>query len=66
MKIREGLVFNNETGLIIGYVHTGDLNTKFKSFEAHLLSGEELEEEVATHMLAICVRGIFVKLEYPL
>jgi hypothetical protein len=36
MKIHEGLVFDNQTELIIGFVDTGDLNKKFKSFEAHL------------------------------
>jgi hypothetical protein len=65
MKIHEGLVFDNQTELIIGFVDTGDLNKKFKSFEAHLQK-EEVDEQVATHILAVCVRGIFMKLEYPL
>jgi hypothetical protein len=59
MKIREGFVFSNETGLIIGYVDTGDFNKHFKSFEAHLLKQEELEDEVATQMLSVCVYGEF-------
>lgn len=65
MKIREGLVFDNATGNIIGYVDTGDINKKLKSFEEQL-KGEESDQEIATHMLTVCVRGIFFKLDYPL
>ena len=64
MKIHEGLVFNSETGSIVGFVDTGDMNSRIKSFEAHVLGKEEGAREVASLMLALCVRGIFVKLDY--
>lgn len=33
MKIREGLVFDKDTGNIIGFVNTGDMNELLRSFE---------------------------------
>ena len=66
MKIQEGLVFDKENGSIVGFVDTGDMNAKLKSFEAQVTSKEVQEKEVATHMLALYVRGIFLKLEYPI
>uniref|UniRef100_A0A1X7TG45 Uncharacterized protein n=1 Tax=Amphimedon queenslandica TaxID=400682 RepID=A0A1X7TG45_AMPQE len=66
MKIREGLVFDNVTGNMIGYVDTGNMNNMLKSFEASVKGEDEPKQDVATHMLAVCVRGIFVKLDYPL
>ena len=65
MKIQESLVFEKESGNIIGFINTGDMNSKLKSFEAQIKDKAQ-ENEVATHMLALCVRGIFLKLEYPL
>jgi hypothetical protein len=66
MKVREGLVFDNATGNIVGYVDTGDMNQLLKSFESNLKGQKEPPKEVATHMLAVCVRGIFLKLDFPL
>lgn len=80
MKIKEGLVFDVDKGNIIGFVDTGilisygymyelitgDLNTRLKSFEDHVMDVAHKEDEVATHMLAVCVRGIFMKLDYPI
>ena len=65
MKIREGLVFDNATGNIIGFVDTGDMNNMLSSFEAEV-KGEKESQGIATHMLAVCVRGIFLKLDHPL
>ena len=66
MKIREGLVFDKDTGNIIGFVNTGDMNELLRSFEVELKGQKEPKRDVATHMLAVCVRGIFMKLDYPL
>lgn len=65
MTIRESLVFDDESGNIVGFVNVGDIYEKLKRFESSL-KGEEFENEVATHMLTIHVRGIFFKMEYPL
>lgn len=66
MKIREGLVFDKDTGNIIGFVNTGDMNELLRSFEVELKGQKEPKRDVATHMLTVCVRGIFLKLDYPL
>ena len=65
MKICEDLVFDTESGTVIGYVDTGDINLKLKDFEARV-KGKTHESEVATHMLTLYVRGIFTNLGYPL
>lgn len=65
MRIHEGLVFNAKTGTVIGFVDTGEMNTKLKEFEAHVNGVEEPQTETTTHMLAVCIRGIFMKLDYP-
>ena len=65
IKIHEGLVFDVGTGNIIGYVDSGDMNSKFKSFEEYVMEKSH-EKEVATHMLTLCVRGIFMKMDYPI
>lgn len=65
MKIHEDLVFDARSGNILGYVNTGSINSKLRAFEAHM-TGKTNENEVATHMLALCVRGIFIDLEYPI
>jgi hypothetical protein len=66
MKVQEGLVFSGDEGVIIGYVDTGEMNSKFRSYELDAKSGKELDIEVATHMLVVYARGVFLKLEYPL
>lgn len=65
MKVREGLVFDISTGNIIGYTDTGNINDRLKKFEAQL-NGKSESHDVATHMLAVCIRGIFINLDYPL
>jgi hypothetical protein len=65
MKVKEGLVFDHTTGSVIGYADTGDMNSMLKSFEAEI-TGKLMKRDIATHMLAVCVRGIFINLDYPL
>lgn len=66
IKIQEGLVFDNVTGNMIGYVDTENINNMLKSFEASIKGEDEPKQDIATHKLAVCVRGIFLKLDYPL
>ena len=58
MKIREGLVFN-KSGEIVGFVKTGDVNDQLRKLEE-----ESDKEQLADHMLALMVRGIFLKLDF--
>lgn len=58
MKVREDLVYSRN-GDIVGFVSTSDLDDKIRDLEKN---GEE--EQVATHVLALMVRGIFVKFDF--
>lgn len=61
MKVREDLVFNRD-GEIIGFVDTGDINNKLMMLETRC--ADEQDDEVADHVLALMVCGIFFKLDY--
>ena len=60
MKIKEGLVYNKHTGNIIGFTDLGDVNNQLV-----LLEQECEHPAIATHVLAVMVRGIFFKMEFP-
>ena len=65
MKIREDLVFNKSTGEIIGFVNYGkNFDDRFGELREQCKKRAELtEKSVATHMLALMVRGIFFKMD---
>lgn len=58
MKVREDLVFNN-SGDIVGFVSTSTLDDKLRQLERGSKG-----DEVANHVLALMVRGIFVKFDF--
>ena len=60
MKIKEGLVYNKYSGEIIGFTHLGDINDELMKLEQ---DGDH--PPVATHVLALMVRGLLFKLEFP-
>ena len=60
MKIKEGLVYNKYSGEIIGFTHLGDINDELTKLEQ-----EGDHPPVATHVLALMVRGLLFKLEFP-
>ena len=60
MKIKEGLVYNKYSGEIIGFTHLGDINDELMKLEQ-----EGDHPPVATHVLALMVRGLLFKLEFP-
>lgn len=62
MKIHEDVVFD-KSGEIIGYVNTGDFNNKLREFE--LCCKGEKTDEIATHVLTLMIRGIFIKMQFP-
>jgi hypothetical protein len=62
IKIRQSLVIDKDSGNIIGFTDTGDFNTKLNAFDVRLRQ-KAIENEVATHVLAVCIRGIFMKME---
>ena len=63
MKIREQLVFDKSTGMITGFVDYGQqsLDERFSALQEECTQGQSLRScSVATHMLTIMVRGIFL------
>ena len=68
MKIREDLIFDKTNGQITGFVDYGDsnLNSRFAKLKKECQHQLNINEtSVATHMLTLLVRGIFIKLEFP-
>lgn len=69
MKIREDLVFNKATGEIIGFVDYGEqsFDDRFADLREQCKKGSKIKEKtIATHMLALMVRGIFFKMDIPI
>ncbi len=63
MKILEYLVYD-KTGIYLhGFVNLGDVNQQLMKLEQSIDKDEP--SKLATHMLTLMVRGIFIKLEYP-
>ena len=59
MKIKEGLVCNKHTGNnTIEFTDLGEVNNQ-------LIEQERKHPAIATHVLAVMVRGISFKLEFP-
>ena len=60
MKIKEGLVYNKYTGHIIGFTHLGDINDDLMKLE-----NDSDHPPIAKQVLALMVRGLLFKLEFP-
>ena len=60
MKIKEGLVYNKQSGNVIGFTDLGDINNHLTQLE----NGYE-HPSVATHVLVLMIHGAFFKLEFP-
>lgn len=64
MKIREDLVYDKTGTCLHGFVNLGDVNNQLRQLEmqSHVKKPYEC---LATQMLTVMVRGIFIKLEFP-
>ena len=68
LKITEDLVYNRHSGEIVGFVNLGSINNQLIELELqqHQVSDSTSEHPpIATHMLVVMVRGIFVRLNFP-
>ena len=65
MRIKEDLVYDKHTGKVIGFVNLGDVNNQLSALEVACNSGKQQHLEVATHMLALMVRGLVTGLQFP-
>lgn len=57
-------MLNLHTGSLIGFSDIGDINSHLQMFERSV-SGDEVQEPLASHMLVMMVQGIFSNLEFP-
>ena len=64
VHIKSDLVYDKHNGSLVGFVNLGDTNNKLLQFE-NTMYGNESQQDVASSMLVIMVRGIFYKLNYP-
>ena len=60
MKIKESLVYDKIGAKVIGFVDLGSVNNQLLEFEQSCNN-----PPIATHMLVLMVRGIFIHLQYP-
>lgn len=66
MKIKESLVYDKHESNIVGFVNLGEVNDQLARFEREASNNSEQScGEVATHILTVMVRGIFVRLRFP-
>ena len=59
MKIKSGLVFSRSTGTIIGFTELGQISDEIDSLERSLQKDRKKVRPLATHVLAIMIRGFF-------
>ena len=64
MKIREDLVYDKTGTSLHGFVNLGDVNNQLRQLEIQA-DTKKPHECLATQMLTVMVRGIFIKLEFP-
>ena len=64
MKIREDLVFDKTGTCLHGFVNLGDVNNQLRQLEMQP-DTKKPHDCLATQMLTVMVRGIFIKLEFP-
>ena len=64
MEVREDLVFDKETGDIIGFVDYGEesLDVRFNELQEKCRNRNPEKQEMATHMLTMMVRGLSFRL----
>lgn len=64
MKVKEDLVYDKTGEVLLGFVDLGDINNQLHELELQANSVKP-HESIATHMLTLMIRGLFIKLEFP-
>ena len=64
MKVKESLVYDKHSAEVIGFVELGDVNEHLAQLEQSC-SNQDKQHQVATHILALMVRGVFTTLRFP-
>ena len=61
IKVKESIVYDKHSSHVLGFVKLDDLNDELLQLE----DSEEGHKPIATHVLALMVRGIFTDLKFP-
>lgn len=64
MKIHEDLVFDKNGRNLLGFINLGSINEQLQELEKETQKSQP-HENLATHVLTVMVRGVFMKLEFP-
>ena len=64
MKIKEDLVYDKNTGQLIGFTNIGDVDNQLLQLE-QMCKNEIPLPKLATHMLTFMVRGLLSSLNFP-
>ena len=66
MYVKEDLVYNKNSGELVGFANLGDTNNHLLQFQRSLEEGEEVSQQpLARTMFVIMVRGLFIRLNFP-
>lgn len=65
MYIREDLVYNKQSGKLIGFVDIGEVNNHLLKYE-RVVKGEQPDTPpIAKSVMSFMVRGLFTSLRFP-
>ena len=65
MHIREDLVYEKNTGTLIGFTNLGEVNNHLLAFEHAMTSEESSPLPLSKTMMTFMVRGLFTSLHFP-
>ena len=65
MKIHEDLVYDKTGENLHGFIDLGNVYNQLQELERQVNDISAPHTNIATHMLTLMVRGIFIKLEFP-
>jgi len=64
MHIRQDLAYNKNTGMLVGFVNLGGINSQLLEFEK-AVQNDTTVTPLATTMMTFMVRGLFSNLQFP-
>ena len=62
---REDLIYDRETGTLIGYTDLGEVNNHLRAFERSVAGNFKECREPAKSMLSFMVKGLFTPFKFP-
>ena len=63
IKIKSGLVYSKQTGVIVGFCDMRDMNNELEHFKNQIEN--KGEDNPSRYVLTFKVRGVFTSLAYP-